>query len=158
MHSSHPKSCREKILMDMDRIRKSFANFTGGEAGVGRVARDENTRQDTVGERNRKTDRNRDIQIEQYRGRENKQRGMLSGIESERKEVENTESAGKQRKIGNLSRNGSLETYIYFSKTPSLPPPSGAVHPGSLLEGPPRDGRPCCHGKTPEYCNAASTQ
>ena len=62
MHSSHAKSCREKILMDMDRIRKSFPNFTGGEAGV---ARDEKTRQDTAGEINRETDRNRDIQIKQ---------------------------------------------------------------------------------------------
>lgn len=42
MHSSRPKSCGEKLLIDMDRIRKSFANFTGGEeGGVRRAAKDE---------------------------------------------------------------------------------------------------------------------
>lgn len=31
MHSSHPWSWGEKILIDMDRIRKSSADFTGGK-------------------------------------------------------------------------------------------------------------------------------
>lgn len=35
MHSTHPRSCGEKILIDMDRIGKSFLKkFTGGERGV----------------------------------------------------------------------------------------------------------------------------
>ena len=42
----------------------------------------------------------------------------------------------------------SLESSVRFTSTPSLPPLSGLVHPGSLSEGLPRDGRARCHGTT----------
>ena len=56
MHSSCPESRGEKLLIDMDRIRKSFANFTGGEGGLGRVARGKKMRQDTGRRRGRDTE------------------------------------------------------------------------------------------------------
>lgn len=67
MHSSRPRSRGEKLLIDMDRIRKSFAHFTGGEGGVGtgerqRMRKRDKTQGDTEGEINRETDR--DVQIE----------------------------------------------------------------------------------------------
>ncbi len=97
MHSSRPRSRREKLLIDMDRIRKPFANFTGGEGGLGRATRDEKTLGGTEGEINRETDTNRDTQIERQSGRANKTEGNVKWKESERKEVGNTESVGKQK-------------------------------------------------------------
>lgn len=38
MHSSGPRSSRAKLLIDMDGVRKSFANCTGGEEGVSRAS------------------------------------------------------------------------------------------------------------------------
>ena len=64
MHSSRPRSHGEKLLIDMDGVRKSFANYTGGEGGVGRAARDEKTRQDTG--RHRGKDKWRDRQKQRY--------------------------------------------------------------------------------------------
>ena len=33
MHSSHPRSCRERALIDMNRVRKSSLNYIGGREG-----------------------------------------------------------------------------------------------------------------------------
>lgn len=51
MHSTHPRSCGEKILIDMDRIGKSFC--TNSQEGRG-VYRDEQKKT-----RARKTERDR---------------------------------------------------------------------------------------------------
>ncbi len=65
--------------------------------------------------------------------------GNVRGIESERREEGNTESTGKQRERGIPSRNDTVRADIYII------PLSGEVHPGSLSDGPLRDGRACCH-------------
>lgn len=60
---------------------------------------------DTEGKINRETDRNRDMQIKRQRGTANRQMGMLSGIESERKEVE------KRRKEEYLEELAALQPW-----------------------------------------------
>lgn len=54
MHSSCHRTRREKLLIDMDRVRKSSANYTGEKGGVGEMRRDEKMRWKT--ERRTKTE------------------------------------------------------------------------------------------------------
>jgi len=60
MHSSRPRSHREKLLIDMDRVRKSFTDYAGREEGVSRASWDENRRLHWETQ----TEINRDLQME----------------------------------------------------------------------------------------------